>query len=217
MKMAVVVVLGCLLGACSESVPVQVQQRPSAIGNSSSALPDTSTVSTRMTDSGPAASAPKLTARSPAQAVASTAAPTDGSKTGRVSVPTCGTVKDAFVTANVAAGYVVDKTANAQRGAALGTLPYKILRCCEVNLPGHPAPSQVQIVGPANATLLAALEAQGPGCKDLPARSGYGDRAFLCADAGSFYGLIGTLMHIGPSIKVADLEHVAQDLILKMT
>lgn len=136
-----------------------------------------------------------------------------GAKPGDGAVPTCEVIRRAFVTADVAVGTVVDKTAGVQQASALGSVPYSVERHCEMPLPGRPGKSEVEI-DTANAQFMAMRAQPGVECADLPSTEGYGDSAFVCASVGSYYGIVGShMLHIGPRFGVADVEHVAQNVV----
>jgi hypothetical protein len=138
----------------------------------------------------------------------------DGTTASADGVPTCEAIHRAFVTADVAVGSIVDKTAEVQQAVSLGSVPYSVERHCEVAVPGQAVPSEVEI-DTANAQFLQALRAQpGVDCTDLPSTEGYGDSAFVCASVGSYYGIVGRhMLHIGPRFGVADVEHVALNVV----
>ncbi len=138
----------------------------------------------------------------------------DGRKSGALGVPTCEAIHRAFVTADVAVGSIVDKTAEIRQAVSLGSVPYSVERHCEVTVPGQAVTSEVEI-DTANAQFLQALRAQpGVDCSDLPSTEGYGDDAFICVSVGSYYGMVGRhMLHIGPRFGVADVEHVAQNVV----
>jgi hypothetical protein len=125
-------------------------------------------------------------------------------------------VQDSFDRADVAVSAVVDVTERLQRSPA--TLSYKILRHCTVTVPGRRSPSEVEIDAPFSLKALTGLfAALGGNCPELPKAQGYGDHGFVCADAGSFYGIVGTkLVHVGAFFSVPDVEHVAKNIIESM-
>jgi hypothetical protein len=125
-------------------------------------------------------------------------------------------VKESFDRADVAVSSVVDVTEKVQRPP--GELPYKILRHCTVTVPGRRGPSEVEINAPFSVEQLKSLfAAVGGNCPELPKAQGYGDHGFLCADAGSFYGIVGTkTVHVGAFFSVPDVEHVAKNIIASM-
>jgi len=142
---------------------------------------------------------------------------------GSGKVPTCENIGRAIAAAHGPIGPVEDRTANSQKLAAEGTLPYSILRMCLVTIPGQKLPIRVGIDGANHQfftmmmTRMAAT--RGHGIRKLDG-AGYGDLAYLLPQDGGGYAIDAVVGDMGLNIAympdAQDIQNMTQHVIKLM-
>jgi hypothetical protein len=137
--------------------------------------------------------------------------------------PGCDSIGRAIAAAHGPIGPVEDRTAQSQKLAAEGTLPYAILRMCLVTIPGQRLPIRVGIHGASHQFFVKMMSqmaaTRGHGIRKLDGAS-YGDLAYLLPQDAGGYAIDAVMGDMGLNIAYMpndrDIENMAEHVIKLM-
>jgi hypothetical protein len=137
--------------------------------------------------------------------------------------PTCESISRAIAAAHGPIGPVEDRTAQSQKLATEGTLPYAILRMCVVTIPGQRLPIRVAIHGASHQFFVKMMSqmaaVRGHGIRKLDGAS-YGDLAYLLPQDAGGYAVDAAVGDMGLNIAYMpndrDIENMAEHVIKLM-
>ena len=142
---------------------------------------------------------------------------------GSQAAPTCENIGRAIAAAHGPIGPIEDRTAQSQKLAAEGTLPYAILRMCLVTIPGQRLPIRVGIHGANHQFFLKMMSqmaaVRGHGIRKLDGAN-YGDLAYLLPQDAGGYAIDAVVGDMGLNIAYMpndrDIENMAEHVIKLM-